>query len=223
MIQNEVAKTLVDKIIYKPYSSIIDIGCGSGAVFKYLEDKKIISEKYIALDSSEEMLALHPSEAQVEKVCSNFDTSHAFSTLDNVYDSTLVLSSSALQWSQDIDSLFLNISTLAKEAYFAIFTDKTFFTLHQSAKLTSPIYSAKALEQSIQKYYDASFEIKTYKRYFDTSREMFSYIKKSGVSGANKRLSYKEAKALMHSYPLNYLEFEVLFVKAVSKHKKIMI
>jgi malonyl-CoA O-methyltransferase len=43
---------------------------------------------------------------------------------------------------------------------------------------------------------------------------MFRYIKKSGVSGGEKQLSYKETRHLMETYPLDYLEFEVLFVKA---------
>lgn len=45
---------------------------------------------------------------------------------------------------------------------------------------------------------------------------MFKYIKKSGVSGGEKQLSYKETKQLMHTYPLSYLEFEVLFVEGTS-------
>jgi malonyl-CoA O-methyltransferase len=45
---------------------------------------------------------------------------------------------------------------------------------------------------------------------------MFNYIKKSGVSGGEKQLTYKQTKQLMKNYPLNYLEFEVLFVKAKS-------
>jgi malonyl-CoA O-methyltransferase len=48
---------------------------------------------------------------------------------------------------------------------------------------------------------------------------MFKYIKKSGVSGGEKRLGYKEMKVLMELYPLNYLEFEVLFVEATSLAK----
>jgi len=45
---------------------------------------------------------------------------------------------------------------------------------------------------------------------------MFRYIKKSGVSGGEKQLSYKQIKHLMKAYPLDYLEFEVLFIKADS-------
>ena len=49
---------------------------------------------------------------------------------------------------------------------------------------------------------------------FDSTREMFKYIKKSGVSGGEKKLSYKQTRYLMETYPLDYLEFEVLFVEA---------
>jgi malonyl-CoA O-methyltransferase len=48
---------------------------------------------------------------------------------------------------------------------------------------------------------------------------MFQYIKRSGVSGGEKQLGFKEIKVLMNSYPLDYLEFEVLFVNTVSHAK----
>jgi len=41
---------------------------------------------------------------------------------------------------------------------------------------------------------------------------MFKYIKRSGVSGGKKQLNYKQMKKIMQNYPLDYLEFEVLFV-----------
>ena len=44
---------------------------------------------------------------------------------------------------------------------------------------------------------------------------MFRYIKKSGVSGARKVLSYKESKKLLNEYPVNYLEFEVVFIYSI--------
>ena len=46
---------------------------------------------------------------------------------------------------------------------------------------------------------------------------MFRYIKKSGVSSGEKKLSYAETKQLMETYPLDHLEFEVLFVEAENK------
>ncbi len=41
---------------------------------------------------------------------------------------------------------------------------------------------------------------------------MFKYIKRSGVSGSRKILSYKESKKLLNEYPLSYLEFEVIYI-----------
>ena len=72
------------------------------------------------------------------------------------------------------------------------------------------------MRSTIEKYYRATFELKKYKLHFESVREMFNYIKKSGVSGGEKQLTYKQTKQLMKSYPLDYLEFEVLFVKATS-------
>jgi malonyl-CoA O-methyltransferase len=43
---------------------------------------------------------------------------------------------------------------------------------------------------------------------------MFRYIQKSGVGGGERQLGFKEMKRLMEAYPLDYLEFEVLFVEA---------
>jgi malonyl-CoA O-methyltransferase len=43
---------------------------------------------------------------------------------------------------------------------------------------------------------------------------MFRYIQKSGVGGGERKLGYKKMKRLMEEYPLDYLEFEVLFVQA---------
>jgi malonyl-CoA O-methyltransferase len=43
---------------------------------------------------------------------------------------------------------------------------------------------------------------------------MFRYIKQSGVSGGERKLSYTQTKQLMENYPLKYLEFEVLFIEA---------
>ena len=55
-----------------------------------------------------------------------------------------------------------------------------------------------------------------YKLEFGNKKDLFDYIKKSGVSG-KKSLSFSDSKKLYKEYDLNYLEFEVIFVKTVSK------
>jgi malonyl-CoA O-methyltransferase len=213
IIQSEVAKRLVSSLPAGYYRTIVDIGAGSGKVYKNLLEYDISFERFIALDSSWEMLEIHPEEKCVKKVCADFNLPETFEKLDKK-EEILLLSSSALQWSRDLDFTVSRLSQLSDKAYFAIFTSNTFKTLHQYAGIKSPIYSIEILKKAIDTYYDASYELRQYKLHFDSVYEMFRYIKKSGISGGEKRLGYKEMKALMKHYPLDHLEFEVLFVDA---------
>ncbi len=214
MIQAEVAKRLVSKLPKKHYSSILELGAGSGEVTKNLAKHRIDYAHLMAFDSSVNMLSLHPSADNIVKIAGDFNKRDFADTLaQKEYE--LILSSSALQWSQDLDFTLEQLSKLSKQLHAAIFTSNTFKTLHRTAGVTSPIYSAERLQEALSKYYKSvTFEVHTYTLYFDSVREMFRYIKKSGVSSGEKKLSYKETRSLMKKYPLDYLEFEVLFVEA---------
>ncbi|HEO98642.1 MAG: methyltransferase domain-containing protein [Campylobacterales bacterium] len=215
MIQAEVAKQLVSSLKEKYYSTVIDVGCGSGAVFKSLRECSIRFDRFIALDLSAEMLALHPSGANIIKECVDFSSDELLGEFVGDKD-TLLLSSSALQWSTDLDRTLSALSRCAKRACFAIFTSGTFKTLHQNAGITSPIYSEQEVRAAIGNYYDATFVLHSYQLRFQDTKEMFRYIQKSGVSGGERRLGYSKMKRLMEEYPLDYLEFEVLFVEATA-------
>lgn len=216
MIQTQVAKELIAGLSEEAYHAVIDIGAGSGQVYKNLKHSHISFERFIALDSSEKMLSFHPSDDKILKIHADFNALETYERFDTTADKNLLLSSSALQWSKDLDFVFKHLSHIAAKAKFAIFTSNTFKTLHTYAHVDSPIYSPETLSKSIRKYYDADFELKEYKLVFESVRDMFSYIKKSGVSGGEKQLSYKQIKDLMYNYPLDHLEFEVLFVEAAS-------
>jgi len=217
VIQAEVAASLVKQLSSRHFTTLMDMGCGSGEVFKNLDKHNISFERFIALDSSKEMLEIHPSDKKIEKICADFNRAETFEKFF-LSDNSLFLSSSALQWSRDLDFTLCEISKKVTHAYFAIFTSDTFKTLHRTAQITSPIYSTEVLQNTINKYYHASFELKEYKLYFKSVAEMFNYIKKSGVSGGEKQLTYTQTKQLMQNYPLDYLEFEVLFVEARPLH-----
>ena len=213
-IQVQVAKTLISMLPAKSFKNILDLGCGSGAVAKNLKKANHTYESLSVFDSSQEMLDIHPSAANIIKICGDFNKENLNEILaQSQYD--LLISSSALQWSTDLDRIFATLSILSKDAYFAIFTSGTFKTLHQLANVDSPIYGAEIIEKYIAKYYsEVNFTLHRYTLSFDSVREMFRYIKKSGVSAGEKKLGFKETKHLMESYPLNHLEFEVLFVEA---------
>jgi malonyl-CoA O-methyltransferase len=214
MIQAKVAKSLVAKLPKQTYKNIIDIGCGSGEVYKNLQLQNISVENFVALDSAETMLDIHPEENQVNKICTNFNN-RDFLTYIPQYSYDLLLSSSALQWSENLAYTMHELSLLSSIFYGAIFTSGTFKTLHEIAGIDSPIYHVEMVQDIIQQYYDSvQFEIHHYRLDFESTREMFRYIKQSGVSSGEKKLSYRQTKQLMENYPLSYLEFEVLFVEA---------
>ncbi len=209
IIQSEVAKKLVSMIERRDYNSIIDIGCGSGLIYKNIVERGISFDKFTVVDFSIEMLEIHPSSKNIEKIHLDFNKKRSFDLL-NRYD--FVVSSSALQWSRDLDMTIKEISKLSRDFYLSFFTSNTFSTLHRVAGIKSPIYSQEIIKETLNRYYNCSFEIVEYRLSFDKVYDMFKYIKKSGVSGGDKLLSYSQIKELIRSYPLDYLEFEVLFV-----------
>jgi len=213
MIQAEVASELVEGLSSRSYGNVVDIGCGSGSIFKNFKKQNIAVESFIAMDSAQEMLDEHPSDETIIKVCTDFNEETFLCTLSNK-KVDLCISSSALQWCEDLDFTFPKISEISDHLHVAIFTSGTFKTLHATAGISSPIYSNGRMQETLKKYYkDTRFTTHQYKLEFQNTREMLKYIKQSGVSGGVRRLSYKQMKHLMLKYPLDYLEFEVLFVE----------
>jgi len=214
LIQRDVAEELVSNLKDNYYETILDIGSGGGAIYRELLRRGVLFDEFIALDFSENMLNLHPSGSNIKKLCLDFNSKESFEKLSQY---SLVISSSALQWSLDLDFTLEKISHLSENFYFAIFTSNTFRSLHKVADISSPIYSKDEILSILTKYYGVDSYTKEYRLYFKDVFEMFRYIKRSGVSGGKKQLSIKDIKRVVKSYPLDYLEFEVLFIGAKSK------
>lgn len=211
IIQQIIAKSLVRGLKSKP-KKILELGCGSGQVFKHISWEV---EFYKAIDSSKAMCELHPKAKNIEVKCLNFDSCEFFDEIRNdFYD--IILSSSALQWSNNLPKIIEALHKVTKEINAVLFTSNTFKTIQKITNKKSPILDEKSIKEAFSKYFDCEFETILYKLEFDNKKDMFDYIKKSGVSGENN-LSFVNAKKLYKEYPLNYLEFEVIFVKTISK------
>ncbi len=211
IIQQIVAKSLVRELKFQP-KRILELGCGSGQVFKHI-DWEI--EFYKAIDASSSMCELHPKAKNVEVKCFDFDTKEFIDEIGKEkYD--IVLSSSALQWSKDLNKIVKTLSSIANEINAVLFTSNTFKTIQKLTNTKSPILDETSIKEAFSNYFECEFETILYKLEFDNKKELFDYIKKSGVS-PNASLSFKEAKKLYKEYDLNYLEFEVIFIKTVSK------
>lgn len=212
IIQQIVAKSLVRELNFKP-KRILELGCGSGQVFSHISWE---IDFYKAIDFSASMCELHPKASNIEVKCFDFDTQEFINEIkSDSYD--IVLSSSALQWSKDLSKIIKHLSYITNEINAVLFTSNTFKTIQDITKIKSPILDEFSIKKAFSKYFKCEFETIMYKLEFDDKKELFDYIKKSGVSGGNTSLDFKEAKKLYKEYNLNYLEFEVIFVKTISK------
>lgn len=208
IIQQIVSKALVREIGFEP-KRILELGCGSGQVFKNIN---FDFEYYKAIDFSQAMCDIHPQNKKLDIVCLNFDTEEFYENIkDDRYE--LVLSSSALQWSNDLSKIISALSKISNKLNMVLFTSNTFKTIFDLTNKKSPIVSIEEIKNAFDESYDCEYEILNYKLEFDDKKTLFDYIKNSGVSGSSNSLSFKEAKYLYKNYNLNYLEFEVIFIK----------
>jgi len=212
IIQQIIAKSLVRELKFKP-RRILELGCGSGQVFNHIPWP---IEFYKAIDFSDEMCQLHPRNSKVEVKCFDFDSEEFFDEIKNdSYD--IVLSSSALQWSKDLNKIVKNLSNITNVVNAVLFTSNTFKTIQTITNAKSPILDEKEIKEAFSNHFNCKFETILYKLEFENKKDLFNYIKKSGVSGGSNSLDFKNARKLYKEYNLNYLEFEVIFVKTVSK------
>jgi len=217
-IQQIGAELLVDNLP-KKIGTILDIGCGNGRIFNLLGSKNIEFIKFYGVDFSEMMIKLHPKSNNIELSIADFN-SKDFAKLFVNKNIEMVVSSSALQWAKDIDVTFESISKIAPRGAFFIFTSNTFKSLHDIAKVKSPIHSKEKLLLAFNRYYkEQKIEHLKFKLEFDTTLEMLRYIKKSGISGGGFGLTYKAIKNIMQEYKLNYLEFEAMLLVGESRWK----
>ncbi|OHD84875.1 methyltransferase domain-containing protein [Sulfuricurvum sp. RIFCSPLOWO2_12_FULL_43_24] len=207
VIQRLVAKKLIASTPNQP-KQIVDLGCGNGTLYSLIDWEV---EHFVGIDFSAQMLEHHPLSPNVELILGDFNDPALFETLsaecfEHIY------SASALQWADDLESVLKSLASLNTPISLAIFTSGTFKTLHECAGVTPLLRSSDEVIAMAEKYMDARFEVLHTTLEFDSVREMFRYIKRSGVSGGRRVLNYAQTKQLMEFYPLNYLEFEVLFI-----------
>ena len=207
IIQDRVASKLISLVKSKP-KRILDLGCGSGAICKKIDWEY---KHFTGVDFAPGMLELHPKSKKIESIYGDFNDETLFENL-LTYRYDYIFSASALQWSENLKATFKHIQDLNAPVALAIFTSNTFKTLNETASLQPMLRDAKEIQKLQKNYFNAVFEVVKYQLEFDSTRDMFRYIKQSGVSGSRKVLDYKQTKKLMREYPLSYLEFEVAFI-----------
>jgi len=207
VIQRHVAEKLIASSSDRA-KSILDLGCGSGTLYSLIDWEV---ERFLGVDFSASMLEHHPTSPNVELMLGDFNDPSLFEKLSRGHFDR-IYSASALQWADNLENVLKSLSSLNTPMSLAIFTAGTFQTLHECAGVTPLLRSSDEVMAIAEKYLDARFEVLHTTLEFDSVREMFRYIKRSGVSGGRRVLDFAQTKRLMETYPLNYLEFEIVFI-----------
>ncbi len=194
---------IIQKKIIKKYLSsldlrVVDLGCGSEGLCKYRD-----FDFYLGVDASVNMLKLNPCNT----LRLDFNTKECFETIKK-YNFNQIVSFSALQWAKDLEFVFKEIKNLNKKFLLTLFTSKTFASLHKELNIISPIYSKEEILK-YAKILNPKVEILEYELFFDTPKDMFNYIKFSGVKG-EVRANIKNIKRFLKGFPTNRLEFEIV-------------
>jgi malonyl-CoA O-methyltransferase len=215
VVQKQIAKKLITKLKEQfksnPPKSILDLGCGSGTIYKEIikqTDWEI--DRFVAVDLSAQMCNLHPHDEEYNNIqVLNLDFDEYDLTWLGKFD--LIISSSALQWSKDLLSILAQLKSMSSNIALNIFTSDTFRTICQITGNNSPIKSKEEIITILNKHFkNPKIEVSNYNLEFESKKDMFRYIKRSGVGSSSQRLSYKDSKRLFSSYPHHSLEFEVV-------------
>jgi len=213
--RNVIQRLVADKLITSTETHprrILDLGCGNGTLYSLIGWEM---ERFVGVDFSDSMLSHHPVSSNVELILGDFNDPELFDKLGGEHFDR-IYSASALQWADDLEGVIQSLASLNTPMSLAIFTAGTFKTLHECAEVIPLLRSSDEVMAIAEKHLDAHFDVVHYTLEFDTVREMFRYIKRSGVSGGRRVLDFSQTKRLMETYPLNYLEFEVVFITTPS-------
>ncbi len=207
-IQDKIATKLISNANTQRYEKIIDIGCGDGALFEKLQKK---SGLFVAVDASPKMCDLHLRFEGCSVINADFDDKEFARSIDGQFGKfDLLLSSSALQWSNDLDALLHKLSPLADEFAISIFTRGTFLSIREFLGVESFLPTLEDVGSAFAPFCVREFFVERFEKEFETPKDAVRYIKTTGVSGGGNKISYQEAKALYENGP-TVLEFEVVY------------
>ena len=201
LIQQKVITELIANIA-PTYDKVLDLGCGNGGIYDAF---KIKPRYFTGVDISSTMLSLHQKNKNTRLIQCSFDD------FDIKEDYDLVISSSALQWSKDLDSLMKKISNHTKHIAFGIFTALSMREIHNFLGIESPILNKADILKIVARYFDIVHYNKTYSIDFETTKDLFLYIRNSGIGGYNL-LNYQDSKKLLTDFRSTTLSFEVVYV-----------
>jgi len=208
-IQKKVVEQMCHHIKEQP-RTILDIGCGSGSFYKRANWP---IEEFVGIDFAQGMLNEHPKDDNITLYLADFNQKETFKMLKEHHQFERIVSASALQWATNLDATLHEIASFQTPVTLAIFTANTFKTLYQTAQIPPLLRGANEVENLLRKHFPkGELHYLHYKKEFASVREIFRYMKKSGVGAGRNLLGYKEMKWLMQHYPHHFLEYEIILL-----------
>lgn len=197
--QRYFAQELARKIAGEKFHCIAELGCGSGILFDYLIEHNVRFEDYEACDCSQEMLDQF-LQKDIKKTCLDFD-----SFLSNsVRDFSLICSSSALQWSKNLEKTLLLVAKKSQKVAFSIITSNTFASMHSFLKTTSPLIKSNILAEMVLDLFEGEMHTACINLDFKTPKEIIAHLRGSGVMGGGVLGFSQSRKLLTYSGVLEY-------------------
>ncbi len=201
IVQKEMAKKLIEKLSYKFYDNILEIGCGTGVLTKEII-KNIGFKNYIAVD------IVSDCKNYINKISDriNFTESDIEKYYPD-YNQNLVISNASLQWVEDLPEIIKKINTyLSKngEFVFTIFGKENYREFSQFVESPLKYYDLKELKEICKDFKIIAIEDEIKMIEFDSPREVLHHIKNTGVNALSHTVWTKSD--LVHfeeSYPKN--------------------
>lgn len=211
-IQQKIAKELISKVS-KNKKTILDIGCGNGNIYNQINWQL---DNFYGIDISKEMCKLHPKKDNIHIKEANFDNIEIYDFYKNK-NIDIITSSSALQWSKNIENIFHTLPSISPNLSISIFTSNSLKELLDAINVKSFLFDKDYILKLIQKTYDIKISTKTYKKEFESTRDLLAFIKKSGISGGVKRANISDIKKVIRDDKIKVANFEVLFIDSNTK------
>jgi malonyl-CoA O-methyltransferase len=203
-LQNEISKKLLNEVSGK-FENVLDLGCGTGFVCK---NRKFTFKNFLGIDISEKMVEFHPKSENCKTEIYDFDSFLDFQKFD------LIISSSSLQWSQNLKAIFEKLENLNSEIHLAIFTNKTFIELQNELEIVSPILSLSKILDFANGF---SYRVESGVLEFNSSKDLLKYIRKSGVSGSLNDSKISKLKKMLNDDEVRKVSFEVVYLRKALK------
>lgn len=199
-VADELLKLMKENLEKKSYTTIFEIGCGTG----------IFTKKYLKSFQCDSLI--------LNDIC---DTREFFDKVDykkfiveniekiEIEKTELILSSSVLQWVQDLEKVVKNISQKCDFFCFSIYIYENLLEVKKYFDVSLDYYKVEEIREILNRYFKiVDYKNEEIKLSFDTPFLALKHLKKTGVTGINQEIS---TIGKIKNYPYKTLTYKVAY------------